>query len=422
MITKIYDFFKLNFHSLFHRNYRYFFIGQLVSLIGTWMQVMAQAWLVYEITNSAFKLGLVSALQFLPALVFGLFAGVFVDHFPKKRILILTQILSMLQAIALFVLAYFNMIEYWHIVVLAIVLGITNALDAPARQSYVIELVGRKDVVNAIGLNSVVFNAARIVGPAIAAIMMTGIGISWCFFINAISFIGVIIALLMIRHDPDKKLIVYHNKKINIIKDAVDGLKYIRNNRMLLKISIMVLFITLFGFNHNVLIPIFAKTVLGFKEKGFGFLLSSLGIGSLIGALSVSMGSKHNPKMKMLTSSSILLGVALFLVGFTRTGWTTGILIGFCGLFNLWFFTNANSMLQLNSNDEYRGRVMSVYATVFSGTMPIGNFISGYIAEKIGAALTFSILGSIIFITVIAFLTIRGSITLTGNRKDNPVP
>ncbi|MEI6092549.1 MAG: MFS transporter [bacterium] len=420
MITKIYDLFKNNFHSLFHRNYRYFFIGQLVSLIGTWMQVMAQAWLVYEITNSPFKLGLVSALQFLPTLIFGLFAGVFVDRFPKKKILILTQIMSMIQAFALFFLAYFNMIEYWHIITLAIMLGLTNALDAPARQAYVIELVGRKDVVNAIGLNSVVFNTARIVGPAIAAILMTGLGISWCFFLNGISFIGVIVALMMIKHDPDRKYIIYQSKKMNIIKDVAAGLSYIRGNTVLLKTSVMVLFITLFGFNHNVLIPIFAKTVLGFREKGFGLLLSSLGIGSLIGALSVAVGSKHNPKIRKLMYSSILLGVSLFIIGFTRTGLTTAISIGFCGLFNLWFFTNANSMLQLNSSDEYRGRVMSVYTMVFSGAMPVGNFISGYIAEKIGAAATFSILGAIIFITVISFLTIRSSIGLTGNHKDNP--
>ena len=218
MFEKINSFINKNFHSLAHRNYRLFFVGQLVSLIGTWMQAMAQAWLVYEITGSPFKLGIVAALQFLPVLVFGLFMGVFVDKFRKKKIIIITQVISMLQAFALFGLAYFNMIEYWHILILAGVLGCVNALDMPARQAYVIELVGRKDVVNAIGLNSAVFNTARIVGPAIAGILMTGIGTAWCFFLNGVSFIGVIIALSMIHASVEESVaeIAHQKKKIRI--------------------------------------------------------------------------------------------------------------------------------------------------------------------------------------------------------------
>jgi MFS family permease len=420
MLDKIKAFLKNNFHSLFHRNYRYFFIGQLFSLIGTWMQVMAQAWLVYTITNSPFKLGLVSTLQFLPTMVFALFTGVFVDKFQKKKILILTQVLSMLQAFVLFALVYFGTVQYWHILILAVVLGLTNSLDMPARQSYVMELVGRKDVVNAVSLNSVVFNVARIVGPAIAAIMMTGIGTEWCFFINGISFIGVIIALLKIRHDPDKLCLIRQKKEISILRDTKDGLIYIYNNPILFKTALIILFITIVGFNYNVLIPVFAKTVLGLKEKGFGFLLSSLGIGSLIGALSVSIWTRSEPRTAILKISSVLLGITLFLLGFARDSLFTALLIGFCGVFNLWFFTMANSILQLNSNDEYRGRVMGVYTVVFAGAMPIGNFICGYVAEKIGAAATFSILGAIMAVTIILVQTVRGSIKITGNRMGNP--
>ncbi|MEI6080028.1 MAG: MFS transporter [bacterium] len=411
-------FLKNNFHSLYHRNYRLFFIGQLVSLTGTWMQVMAQAWLVYTITNSPFKLGVVSVIQFFPTMILAMFAGVFVDKFQKKNILILTQILSMLQAFALFALAYFNIIQFWHILVLASVLGCTNALDAPARQSYVIELVGRKDVVNAIGLNSAIFNVARIVGPAIAAIMMTGIGTAWCFFLNGLSFIGVIIALLMIKHDFDKESAAV-KKEIKILRDVKDGFSYIYRTPILFKTSLIVLFFTTFGFNYNVLIPVFAKTVLGLKEKGFGFLLSSLGVGSLIGALSVSIKMKSGPKTRTLVVSCILVGATLFLLGFTRNSLITAFLLGLCGMFNLWFFTNANSILQLYSTDEYRGRVMSVYMMVFAGTMPVGNFISGYIAEKIGAAAAFSIAGAIIFVVILLFHAIRGSSRLTDNQNSN---
>ena len=283
MFEKIKVFINKNFHSLAHRNYRLFFVGQLVSLIGTWMQAMAQAWLVYEITGSPFKLGIVAALQFLPVLVFGLFMGVFVDKFRKKRIIIITQIISMLQAFALFGLAYFNMIEYWHILILAGFLGCINALDMPARQAYVIELVGRKDVVNAIGLNSAVFNTARIVGPAIAGILMTGIGTAWCFFLNGVSFIGVIIALSMIhgRVEESTAEIAHQKKKINVFKDIKDGLSYIYKTPILFNTALIILFVNILGFNYNVLLPVFAKAILGLREKGFGFLLSSLGVGSL---------------------------------------------------------------------------------------------------------------------------------------------
>ncbi|MCX6111745.1 MAG: MFS transporter [Proteobacteria bacterium] len=417
MFEKIKTFINKNFHSMSHRNYRLFFIGQLVSLIGTWMQAMAQAWLVYEITNSPFKLGIVAALQFLPVLLFGLFMGVFVDKFHKKNILIITQTASMLQAFVLFGLAYFNVIEYWHILILSGLLGCTNALDMPARQAYVIELVGRKDVVNAIGLNSVVFNTARIVGPAIAGILMTSVGTAWCFLLNGMSFIGVIIALMMIRHTAEERAAVYQKKKVNLIKDIKEGLLYIYRTPLLFKTSLIILFITILGFNYNVLLPVFAKTVLGLREKGFGLLLSSLGIGSLIGALTVSVMGKSNPRGRTLIISSIFLGLLLFFLGLVSNRILAVVILALCGVFNIWFFTNANSILQLNSADEYRGRVMGVYAMVFGGTIPIGNFITGLIAEKTGAAFTFNIMGAVIFITVLLFLVIRGPLKqLTGNR------
>jgi len=384
---------------------------------------MAQAWLVYEITGSPFKLGIVAALQFLPVLVFGLFMGVFVDKFKKKKIIIITQIISMLQAFVLFGLVYFNMIEYWHILILAGVLGCINALDMPARQAYVIELVGRNDVVNAIGLNSAVFNTARIVGPAIAGILMTGVGTAWCFFLNGVSFIGVIIALSMIHGSVEESAATttYQKKKIAVFKDIKDGLLYMYKTPILFKTALIILFINILGFNYNVLLPVFAKSVLGLREKGFGFLLSSLGVGSLIGALTVSTIGKKNPRGMRLIISSIFLGALLFILGLVNNNMIAAFVLIFCGISNIWFFTNANSILQLNSTDEYRGRVMSVYAMAFAGTTPIGNFVTGFVAEKTGAALTFNIMGAVIFITVSFFLIFRSPLKkLTGSRQKNP--
>jgi len=403
MFEKIESFVYKNFHSLYHRNYRYFFFGQVISLIGTWIQVMAQAWLVYTITNSPLKLGIVSAMQFLPTMIFSLFAGVIVDKLSKKKILIFTQIMAMLQAFVLFALVYMGVVVYWHVVLLAFILGCTNSLDMPARQAYVIELVGRKDLVNAVGLNSAIFNTARIVGPAIAGILMTGIGIEWCFFINGISFISVIASLFMIQTTH-----VIENKKLkasSILSEIVDGLNYIYKNPVLFKTSLIILFVTIVSFNYNVLIPVFAKTVLGLKEKGFGILLSSLGVGSLIGAVSVSILGGSNPKPRTLMFSSFFLGLCFVVLGFTRNIYSSSLFIALCGIFNLWFFTVANSVLQLNSSDEYRGRVMGVYTVVFAGASPIGNFISGYIAEEAGAPITFTAIGIIMSISMFVLFT-----------------
>jgi len=395
-------FLKTHFHSLYHRNYRYFFFGQLISLIGTWMQVMALAWLVYTITNSPFKLGIIGAAQFLPTLIFALFAGVLIDRYPKKKILIITQTIYCLQALVLFFLIHYGVAQYWQILLLTLVLGFASAVDMPARQAYIVELVGREDVVNAVGLNSAIYNLARVLGPAVAGVLMTSVGIQWCFLFNALSFVTVILSLFMIT--GTKGHVMCNSDKffnLKIFANIKEGLLYIKRNNILFKTSLIILFITIVSFNYNVLLPVFAREVLGLKEKGFGILLSSLGIGSLIGALMVSTMGKSDPKPKSLVVSSMMLGISLFVLGFTKNLYTASVTIGFCGIFNLWFFTNANSILQLNASDEFRGRVMGVYAMVFAGTIPIGNLISGFVAQRISADRTFMCIGLIIIVTVL---------------------
>ena len=262
------NFLKNNFHSLYHRDYRYFFFGQILSLVGTWMQVMAQAWLVYTITKSPFKLGIVSAAQFLPTLIFALAAGVLIDRYPKKRILIITQIIYCIQALILFYLIHTGVVQYWHMLILTLALGCASAVDMPTRQAYVIELVGREDVVNAVGLSSAIYHLARVLGPAIAGIMMTGLGIEWCFFINGIGFITVIISLFMIRTSGCSHT-CKDDPKLNIFQNIKEGLLYIRKTPILLKTSLIILFVTVVSFNYNVLIPVFAKGILGLREQGF---------------------------------------------------------------------------------------------------------------------------------------------------------
>lgn len=402
------SFLKNNFHSLYHRDYRYFFFGQILSLVGTWMQVMAQAWLVYTITNSPFKLGVVSAAQFLPTLIFALVAGVLIDRYPKKRILIITQTIYCIQALILFYLIHTGVVQYWHIILLTLALGCASAVDMPTRQAYVIELVGREDVVNAVGLSSAIYNLARILGPAIAGIMMAGFGIEWCFFVNGLGFITVIISLFMIKATGCSNT-CKNDSRLNIFKDIKDGLLYIRKTPILLKTSLIILFVTVVSFNYNVLIPVFAREILGLREQGFGILLSSLGAGSLIGALIVSTKGKKSPTTKSLVFSSIILGLCLFAMGFANSIFSASIILGLCGVFNLWFFTNANSILQLHSSDEFRGRVMGVYAMVFAGTIPIGNLVSGFVTERISADNTFLYMGAIIIAVIISIMIVNRS-------------
>lgn len=403
-------FLKNNFHSLYHRDYRYFFFGQILSLVGTWMQVMAQAWLVYTITKSPFKLGVVSATQFLPTLILALAAGVLIDRYPKRRILIITQTIYCIQALILFYLIHTGVVQYWHILLLTLGLGCASAVDMPTRQAYVMELVGRDDVVNAVGLSSAIYHLARIIGPAIAGIMMVSFGIEWCFFVNGIGFITVIISIFMIRATGCSNT-CKNELRFNIFKDIKEGLLYIRTSPILLKTSLIILFVTVVSFNYNVLIPVFAKGVLGLREYGFGILLSSMGIGSLIGALIVSTKGRKNPTTKSLVLSSVSLGLCLFAMGFAKGLFSAAVILGLCGVFNLWFFTNANSILQLHSSDEFRGRVMGFYAMVFAGTIPIGNLITGFVAERIKANTIFLYTGIIMVLVIIS--------TVIGSRKKN---
>ncbi len=415
IVNSIKRFGSNSFPALTHKNYRYFWMGQCVSLIGTWMQNIGQSWLVYTLTDSPLLLGLVGTIQFLPITLFSLFAGVVVDRFPKKKILLVTQTVSMLLAFTLSALVFTDTIRYEYILVLALILGFTNTLDMPTRQSFMIEVVGKEHLMNGIALNSATFNLARILGPAVGALLMTGLGAAWCFLFNGLSFLAVIYGLLRIEPIPYVRK-TRSDKKI--LSEIVDGLKYIYKTPALFKTVLMVTVMGIFAFNYSVLLPVFTREVLHQESGTYGFLLSSMGVGSLIGALSVSLKSKTGPKIKVLLISVAIVGLMLIFTGMSRLQYLTALSLAITGIFNIYFSTTANSTLQMNSEDEYRGRVMSVYALVFAGSTPIGNIFSGVAADGFGASWAFMLSGLIIIVFLIIFIALFKK-KESKNLKDN---
>jgi len=386
------------FIALRHKNFRYYWLGMCISLIGTWMQNIAQPWLAYSLTKSPFLLSLVGALQFTPMLLFSLFAGVFIDKFSKKKILLFTQSASLLITLALAILIWTGKVQYWHILIAATAIGCVNTLDMPARQSFVIELVGKEDLMNAIALNSSVFNIARIIGPALAGVVMALAGVSACFYANSISFAAVIIGLLFIK--PIK---IQTIKKINnkVLVDIKDGIKYILKDRLLFNTLVSTAIVGTFAMNFNVLIPVFAKVILKQEETGFGFLMSFMGVGSFLGAMLIATLSKNGPKRFIMNVIPLFIALLLIFTGYTNAYVLTGLALAVTGLCFVSYSSTANSILQLNTDDAYRGRVMSVYTLVFAGSTPIGNLYAGFITDHFGARRGFAACGIIIILLFI---------------------
>ena len=303
---------KTIFRSLRHRNFRLFFSGQLVSLIGTWMQNVGQAWLVLELTHSSFKLGIVSALQFTPMLFLSFPAGALIDYFPKRKIIIMTQFSLMVLAFTLAILDWTGTVQYWHVVILATLLGVVNTIDMPARQSFIIEMVGKEDLMNAIALNSSIFNAARATGPAIAGIVIAAAGTGACFFVNGLSFLAVLWGLLLMKMDmPALKA----PKSYHVVDDIKEALGYIRETPVLMITIVLVAVISIFAANFNVLVPVFARQELHKDAAGFGFLMSAFGIGALFGAISLAVMSRLGPKPVFLLGGGAGLSIILIFMG-----------------------------------------------------------------------------------------------------------
>jgi len=356
------------------------------------MQTVALAWLVLELTGSSLKLGVVSALQFLPMLFFSFFTGPFIDYVPKRKIIIWTQAAYMTLAFVLAFLVWTGSIKYWHIVVLATLLGFVNTIDMPARQSYLIELVGKEDLMNAIALNSSIFNAARAIGPAVAGILITAAGTAFCFFMNGLSYIAVIAGLVAMTMEPS---IRKTPSAYNVFQDMGEAIRYIRRNHVILTTISLVAVVSVFGVNFNVLVPIFTKKELGLDATAFGFLMSSFGTGALVGSFLMVVMSRLGPKPSFLLGGGMGLSLFLVSIGLQRSYGITAFLLFLTGLCMIVFFGTANTMVQLNTEDRLRGRVMSLYTMSFGGLTPFGSIFAGTMAQWLHAPLTFALGGLI---------------------------
>ncbi len=405
-MNKIYSLFNNPFITFKNRNMRFYWIAWSISLIGTWMQNIAQPWLAYSLTGSPFLLSLIEALQYAPILIFSLFAGVLLDRFPKKKIILITQSCSLVITMIPAILIWTGEIKYWHIVVLASALGLINTVDIPARQTFVTELVEKKDIMNAVALNSTIFNVARILGPALAGIIMGYTNIAFCFFLNSLSFGIMIIGLLFIKLPckPEKKIHLG-----NVFKDIKDGLHYTFKNETLLITIITVAIVATFAMNFTVLVPVFTKLVLKGKETDFGLLISCMGVGSFFGALGVATTSKSGPRYFNLHIAPLIVAVMLVITGFANTFLTVAICLLLTGFFFVSFSSSCNSNVQMNSSDHFRGRTMSLYTLVFAGSTPIGNLYAGFIAGHFGPRVGFFACGTIIIVlTGILYLLRNG--------------
>lgn len=361
----------------------------LISLIGTWIQSVAQSWLVFQLTNSSFLLGVVGFLNTFPIFLLSLFGGVIADRMNKRSIILATQIAFMSLAFILAFLTQSGIINTFQIMVIAALNGVVMAFDAPSRQAVVVELVGKKHLLNAIALNSAAFNSARILGPALAGILIAGIGMSGCFYINGISFLAVIIALLLIKFQALEKEI----KKTRIIDDLMEGLRFVKNNRIILILISMVGVTSFFGISYVILMPVFAKDVLGASIKEFGMLMSSAGIGALIAALILARLGDFKHKGRLLFFSTMIFSVSLLLFSIFKVYLFSLIILLFLGWSSVTAMSLVNTLLQVLVPDNFRGRVMSVFMFTFAGLMPFGNLIAGGFAHLWGVSFTILISG-----------------------------
>lgn len=371
---------RRTFRSLAVRNYRLFFAGQLVSVSGTWMQQVAQSWLVLTLTGSGIDLGVTVALQFLPMLLFGMWGGVVADRFDKRRILLVTQGSAAVLALTLWALAGTGAVELWMVYVLAFLLGMVQMVDMPTRQAFVIEMVGPDEVPNAVGLNSAMFNAGRLLGPAAAGAVISTAGVATAFLVNAASYLAVMAALRAMRPEELHRQVVPTGRSPGQIRD---GLRQVWREPRLRSPLLLVAVIGTFGFNSQVVLPLLARDALGGGPRLYGVLTGALGLGSLVGAL-VAAG-RARPTRPVLVGSGIAFGVASLVAAAAPGAPAVAVALVAVGAFMLLFLATANAMLQLNSSPAIRGRVMALYGLVFLGSTPVGGPVLGFVSEEWGA-------------------------------------
>jgi MFS family permease len=371
------------FRALQHRNFRLYLFGQLVSLAGTWMQIVAQGWLVYELSRSEAMLGVVGFASAIPALLVTPWAGVIVDQVRKRDVIVATQTGAMLLAFALAALTFTGTVQVWHILVLSMLLGVVNAFDGPARQAFVVEMVGSQDLPNAIALNSMTFNAARVVGPAFGGILLATVGSAWCFTLNGLSFLAVIVSLLMMQITSARVT----GDRRSPWEQLKSGLNYVAGEAELKGLLLLSLFFSTFGIAYSTVLPAFVDRILAGGAAGFGLLTAASGVGAVTGAFLVATFGDRGQRGQWLFYAALGFPVALALFAFNRNFPIALLLAMLLGVGFMLQFTLINTLLQTRVANDMRGRVMSLYTLTFFGFTPFGNLALGALSEKIGMSL-----------------------------------
>jgi len=388
------------FRAMQHRNFQLFIAGQLISLIGTWMQNMAQLWLVYRLTHSAVLLGVFGFASQVPMLFLSSLGGYVGDRYERHRGVIATQTISMILAFVLAGLTLTNLINEWELIAIAFLVGIVNAFDVPIRQAFLVQMVGREDLPNAIALNSSMFNGARVVGPAIAAFTVAWVGEGWCFFLNGLSFVAVIVALLLMRIEPRE----IKPSTESPLKSFVQGFRFAMSDPPVRSTLLLLSVLSLFGLQYSVLMPIYALDILKGTVLTQGYLMSSAAVGALMGALHFAARKHYKGLARWVAATSTTCAVFLILFSKAKMFWPCMAMLFFVGFAATSQMAATNTLVQNRVPDELRSRVMAVYATMFMGMQPIGSLIAGGVAKRIGAPYTLTVFGSLVLLGSLVFL------------------
>jgi MFS family permease len=383
-----------------HRNFQLFIGGQLVSLIGTWMQTTAQLWLVYKMTGSAALLGVFGFANQVPILFLASIGGYVGDRYNRHYGVIATQAVSMLLAFALAALTFAEAIKAWELILIAFLVGIVNAFDVPIRQAFLVQMVVREDLPNAIALNSSIFNGARVVGPAVAGFALAWKGPAWCFLLNGISFLAVLAALLAMRIPK----IAVKPPEGSPFQNFIQGFQFAMSDMPVRSALLLLSLLSLLGLQYSVFLPIFASQVLHRGAKGFGLLMSTAGIGAVLGALYFAGRTSYKGLARWIAGASLACGVCLMLFSQSKVFWFSAavlLIVGFAATVQM---AATNTIVQSRVPDELRGRVMAVYATSFMGVQPIGSLIAGGVAKHIGAPNTLTVFGALVLVGSLVFL------------------
>jgi MFS family permease len=377
--------------ALGHHDFRVFWSGQLVSLVGTWMQSVAQSWLVLSLTDSPLRLGLIGTFQFAPVLLFAVVAGAIADRLPKRKLILTTQASLGTLAFLLGTLVWTGHVQYWHVAVLALAMGVANTLDMPARQSFIVEMVGKDDLVNAVALNSAAFNAARIVGPATAGLLIARLGVAPAFWLNGLSFVVVVTALTRVRAEGRPR----PRGRTTITQEIAEGLRYALRTPRITLVLTLLLMVSLCVFNFSVLVPLLAREVLHQGPEGFGFLMAALGMGAVSGALGLAVFGRRTPSLGTIFATGAVASAATLAMAGVRHFWVAVPFLVVVGFMSIVFMASCNTTLQLTVPDELRGRVMSLHTLAFAGVFPLGSFMVGAIAEGFGVPAAFAVGGGV---------------------------